>query len=241
MTPLLIGRQDGNGTKSSRETCRILRLLRPHHDRLPHAKTGIHGGDHLQRLMKGSDLLFFQHAVSDCRNVVPTIRLGVYTEYTPVACIMNNFSLLTSTDHTCACGSRFKSLTAQDCSVIIARMKIGQSSGQSCHLLAPLFHTFSLPVHHNTKHHLDKTFSMTTTSSRTYTVTSSADEPLSHANYESGRNPRNTSPTHSSHNESHLYIFEDNEGVIKMTIKGRSPTMRHVSRTHRVAPDWLFF
>ena len=25
-----------------------------------------------------------------------------------------------------------------------------------------------------------------------------------------------------------------------MTIKGRSPTMRHVSRTHRVAPDWLF-
>ena len=28
--------------------------------------------------------------------------------------------------------------------------------------------------------------------------------------------------------------------VIKMIIKGRSPTMRHVSRTHRVAPDWLF-
>ena len=37
-----------------------------------------------------------------------------------------------------------------------------------------------------------------------------------------------------------LYIFEDNEAVIKMIIKGRSPTMRHVSRTHRVAPDWLF-
>ena len=35
-------------------------------------------------------------------------------------------------------------------------------------------------------------------------------------------------------------IFEDNEAVIKMTIKGRSPTMRHVSRTHRVALDWLF-
>ena len=32
-----------------------------------------------------------------------------------------------------------------------------------------------------------------------------------------------------------LYIFEDNEAVIKMIIKGRSPTMRHVSRTHRVA------
>ena len=37
-----------------------------------------------------------------------------------------------------------------------------------------------------------------------------------------------------------LYIFEDNEAVIKMIIKERSPTMRHVSRTHRVALDWLF-
>ena len=35
-------------------------------------------------------------------------------------------------------------------------------------------------------------------------------------------------------------FFEDNEVVIKMIIKGRSPTMRHVSRTHRVALDWLF-
>ena len=32
-----------------------------------------------------------------------------------------------------------------------------------------------------------------------------------------------------------LYIFEDNEAVIKMIIKGRSPTMRHVSRTQRVS------
>ena len=37
-----------------------------------------------------------------------------------------------------------------------------------------------------------------------------------------------------------LNVFEDNEAVIKMIIKGRSPTMRHVSRTHRVALDWLF-
>ena len=37
-----------------------------------------------------------------------------------------------------------------------------------------------------------------------------------------------------------LYVFEDNEAVIKMIIKGRSPTMRHVSRTHRVVLDWLF-
>ena len=37
-----------------------------------------------------------------------------------------------------------------------------------------------------------------------------------------------------------LYVFEDNEAVIKMIIKRRSPTMRHVSRTHRVALDWMF-
>ena len=36
-----------------------------------------------------------------------------------------------------------------------------------------------------------------------------------------------------------LYVFEDDEAVIKMMINGRSPTMRHVSRTHRVALDWL--
>ena len=43
-----------------------------------------------------------------------------------------------------------------------------------------------------------------------------------------------------SHQEALLYVFEDNEAVIKMIIKGRSPTMRHVSRKHRVALDWLF-
>ena len=37
-----------------------------------------------------------------------------------------------------------------------------------------------------------------------------------------------------------LDIFEHNEAVIKMIIKGRSPTMRHVSRTHRIALDWFF-
>ena len=56
-----------------------------------------------------------------------------------------------------------KSLTAQDCSVIIGRMKIVPSSGPPCRLLAGLFHIFSLPVHHNTKHNLDSTtFSKTT-------------------------------------------------------------------------------
>ena len=40
--------------------------------------------------------------------------------------------------------------------------------------------------------------------------------------------------------EALLYVFDDNEAVIKMIMKGSSPTMRHVSRTHRVALDWLF-
>ena len=44
----------------------------------------------------------------------------------------------------------------------------------------------------------------------------------------------------SARQEALLYVFEDNEAVIKMIIKGRCPTMRHVSRTHRVALDWLF-
>ena len=48
------------------------------------------------------------------------------------------------------------------------------------------------------------------------------------------------SSVQSSRQEALLYVFEDNEAVIKMIIKGRSPTMRHVSRTHRVALDWLF-
>ena len=37
-----------------------------------------------------------------------------------------------------------------------------------------------------------------------------------------------------------LCVFEDNEVVIKMIIKGQSPKIRHVSKTHRVALDWLF-
>ena len=44
----------------------------------------------------------------------------------------------------------------------------------------------------------------------------------------------------SARQEALLYVFEDNEAVIRMIMKGRSPTMRHVSRTHRVALYWLF-
>ena len=56
---------------------------------------------------------------------------------------------------------------------------------------------------------------------------------LSHVDYV-------TTNANTSQGESQLYIFEDTEAVIKMIIKGRSPTMRHVSRTPRVALDWLF-
>ena len=49
-----------------------------------------------------------------------------------------------------------------------------------------------------------------------------------------------SSNANSSRQEASLYIFEDNEAVIKMIVKGRSPAMRHVSRTHRVALDSLF-
>ena len=44
----------------------------------------------------------------------------------------------------------------------------------------------------------------------------------------------------SARQEALLYMFEHDEAVIKMISKGRSPTMRHVSRTHRVALDWFF-
>ena len=37
-----------------------------------------------------------------------------------------------------------------------------------------------------------------------------------------------------------LILLEENEAVIKMTLKGRSPNMRHVPRTHKVDLDWLF-
>ena len=44
----------------------------------------------------------------------------------------------------------------------------------------------------------------------------------------------------SARQEALLYVFEDREAVIKMVIKGRSPAMTHVSRTHRVDLDWLY-
>ena len=42
-----------------------------------------------------------------------------------------------------------------------------------------------------------------------------------------------------SHEEC-LFNFDDNDLAIKMTMVGRSSSMGHVSRTHRVDLDWLF-
>ena len=35
-------------------------------------------------------------------------------------------------------------------------------------------------------------------------------------------------------------FVQDNDAVIKMVVKARAPTLKHVSRTHRIDLDWLF-
>ena len=66
------------------------------------------------------------------------------------------------------------------------------------------------------------------------------EDPTKHNNLELSNVDYVSSNAKSSLLGAMLYIFENNEAVIKMIIKGRSPIMRHVSRTHRVASDWLF-
>ena len=63
--------------------------------------------------------------------------------------------------------------------------------------------------------------------------------PIKHTNVIPTNIDHIPSNTKNSDSSAMLYIIEDNEAVIKMIIKGRSPTMRHVSRTRRVALDWL--
>ena len=43
-----------------------------------------------------------------------------------------------------------------------------------------------------------------------------------------------------SHQEAMLYLFEDNEAVIKIIIKAKKPYNETCFQTHRVAFDWLF-
>ena len=47
-----------------------------------------------------------------------------------------------------------------------------------------------------------------------------------------------SSNVNSSRQEALLYVFEDNEAV-NMIFNGRNPTLRHISRTHRVALDLI--
>ena len=46
--------------------------------------------------------------------------------------------------------------------------------------------------------------------------------------------------TYAKPREENILIMEDNEPVIKMTIKGRSPNLRHLLRTHRVHLVFIF-
>ena len=46
--------------------------------------------------------------------------------------------------------------------------------------------------------------------------------------------------SHMSNQRAALFGFEEYDVVIKMIINGRSPSVRHISRTHRVNLDWLF-
>jgi hypothetical protein len=46
-------------------------------------------------------------------------------------------------------------------------------------------------------------------------------------------------PTLAKPGKAKLLILEDNEAVIKITIQGRSPSLRYVGRTHRVVLDFV--
>ena len=97
--------------------------------------------------------------VSDCRNAVPTIRREVYTEYTPTACMTYTQSVHKHARMWMrACGS------GQDGWLVssLCAWK-NPSSGQPCHNHVGRSRTFPLPVHHSTRHCLDRaTFSKTT-------------------------------------------------------------------------------
>ena len=64
--------------------------------------------------------------------------------------------------------------------------------------------------------------------------------PIKHTNVIPTNIDHILSNTKNSDSSAMLYVFEDIEAAIKMITKGRSHPMRHVSRTHRVALDWLF-
>ena len=76
--------------------------------------------------------------------------------------------------------------------------------------------------------------------SRNTTLHMKNQNPTKHVNLDLNNVDLVSSNVRSSQFGAVFCVLEDTEAVIKMIIKGRSPTMRHVSRTHRVALDWLF-
>ena len=75
--------------------------------------------------------------------------------------------------------------------------------------------------------------------SRNTTLSMKNRNPTKHVNLDLNNVDHVSSNVRSSRFGAMLNVFVDNEAVIKMIIKGRSPTMRHVSRTDRVSLDWL--
>ena len=196
MITLLIVKQDWNGTKSSRETCRILRLRR-------HIMA-----EFLMAKLEFMVVAFFKaerRAVSDiflaCSFGLPKRSSdnstgGVHRIHTR-SVHHEHCSLLTSTDPICACGP-----SHTDCSVILVCLKesvIWSAMSSPCWSLPHLLSS-SPPQHEappgqhdllqdNTAHRAPLP--------QPIQSTISANEPLAHVNYESGGNPRNTSPTKS--------------------------------------------
>ena len=64
--------------------------------------------------------------------------------------------------------------------------------------------------------------------------------PTEHMNFDLANIDHVSSNVKPSGSSAMLYVFEDNEAMLKMTTKGSGPSMRHVSRTHSVPLDWLF-
>ena len=112
----------------------------------------------LQSLTKGSECFFSTCSFGLVERTTNNSTRCVHRIHT--RSVQEQNILFTRTNHICACGSRVqrRKIERHHCA-----MKMVPSSGPPCHLFAGLFHIFSLPVHHNTKHNLDSTtFSKTT-------------------------------------------------------------------------------
>ena len=101
------------------------------------------------------------------------------------------------------------------------------------HLVLQVFHS-SPNQFNNTKDHVRGNSSRNTTSNKH--TQNQTKVPTQHDTLELCNVDYVSSNAKFSRFGAMLNILEDNEAVIKMIIKGRSPTMRHVSRTHRVDP-----